>query len=330
MHMRSLAASILLTLLAACAGHPPAWEADQRVFDETSAKAHAGDVVAERELGEMYIRGRGVKADSIEGDKWLSMAADGGDVAAQIALAKAYQIGTGVPTDLVKAQQLFLKAAQQGDMAGESAAGYGYLKGIGTPVDYPQAQAWLEKAAKAGDLSAATNLGYMYLQGLGVQKDEVAAIGWYTQAAQLGSRPAQLLLADAFHYGRYGVTQDELMSKRYYGDAAGGILRSYSELAEVMKEIIDSHKVYPKAAVDAKQTGNVMVEFDCPGRKPTHVMVTQSSGVPLLDAAAVLAVSASYFPERDSSLDAATHFKIGVDFMLVGPDPPAVSTSATP
>ncbi|HEY4128298.1 MAG TPA: tetratricopeptide repeat protein, partial [Gammaproteobacteria bacterium] len=198
--MRSALPLLVVLSLAACASpRPPTAEQYSQAFDETSAKAATGDVVAERELGGMYFSGQGVPQDYAESADWYGKAAEGGDAQAQAQLGFAYEYGgRGVPKDAARGQALLLQAASQGLPIAESVAGYNFLSGTGTSADYGQAHVWLEKAAKAGEPSAATNLGSMYCRGDGVQKDEAACVSWYKQAAQLGSRPGQLLLADAY------------------------------------------------------------------------------------------------------------------------------------
>jgi uncharacterized protein len=51
----------------------------------------------------MYINGKGVKQDAIEGKKWLTNAADQGHTKAQYCLGVMYSTGTGVPQDMDEA-----------------------------------------------------------------------------------------------------------------------------------------------------------------------------------------------------------------------------------
>ncbi|HEY3645851.1 MAG TPA: energy transducer TonB, partial [Gammaproteobacteria bacterium] len=323
MYLRIIAAVAMLGLITAC---NPMVQADNQAFDEMKAKAEAGDPAAERELARRYLWGQGVKADAAESAKWLELAAQGGDTTAQLELGKFYTRGTGVAKDPVRAHQLFLQAAVQNSEA-QGIVGYDYLMGVGTPVDYGQAMSWLKKAAAAGDVNAPVSLGYMYASGLGTPKDEAAAMDWYKQAAARGSRISQLYLAGAYAQGLNGVTVDQATSDGYFAQAAQGMVKSYPELGEAMKQIIDAHAHldYPADAIKAGQAGITKLEFDCEDRKAGNVKVTQSSGFPALDAAASRAVVDSTFPFRGPALKGIKHFAIGVDFQPSPPEAPAAA-----
>lgn len=313
--MRFAYTFLALFLLAACASQPPALTEEQKAFADTKARAEAGDVVAERELALMYSQGKGTAWDTFKAIDWLSKAADAGDAEAEALLGLAYSSGTvGVSQDPVRAYELELRAAKQGFTLAEYTVGYDYQHGAGTAVDYPQAIAWFKKASDAGDPLAAVGLGYMYGEGLGVPKDASASIGWYKLAAQRGNRQAQLFVALTYRLGMYGVGKDPAQAEQYYDMASQGVMHNTGEMVEAMNQIIDGHKTYPRDAAVAKQGGLVKVEFDCPGRKAERVRIVQSSGFPLLDAAARQAVLDSTFPERDPSLNGATHFQIAVNF----------------
>jgi len=330
--MRIVLSLLAASLISACASDPALREvpspAQRQDFADKTAQAEAGDAVAERQIGEIYLKGGpGVFPDKDKAVTWLGKAAEAGDAQAELDMATLYERGIEIPQDFPKAHALLLQAADQGLPVAESAVGYDYLHGVGTDTDYAQALAWLQKAVKDGDATAAINLGYIYGFGLGVPKDDAAAMGWYQQAADLGNRQAQLFIASSYRTGGHGVIQDDAISQKYYALAAQGTIHSQAELGETMKEVIDAHKVYPKEAIAAKQSGNVTLGFDCPGRKPLHVKVTQSSGVPSLDAAASQAVLDSYFPDRDPSLNEMKHFVIAVDFEFTSQGAPADATA---
>jgi hypothetical protein len=59
--------------------------------------AEQGDADAQRELGRLYVFGRGVPKDEVEAAKWYRKAADQGDANAQRNLAILYVLRQGVP-----------------------------------------------------------------------------------------------------------------------------------------------------------------------------------------------------------------------------------------
>jgi len=82
--------------------------------EDLRKKAEAGDAKAQIELGMLYLDGKGVRKDAVEGVTWLRMAADQGDARGQVELGLAYATGTGVSKDVEKAFDLYRKSAEQG------------------------------------------------------------------------------------------------------------------------------------------------------------------------------------------------------------------------
>ena len=62
-------------------------------FEEWLEKAKAGDAVAQRTVGDMYLYGRGVEADYNQATEWYYKAAEQGeDVFLNIELAHLYKV----------------------------------------------------------------------------------------------------------------------------------------------------------------------------------------------------------------------------------------------
>lgn len=76
--------------------------------------AKMGYVPAKRKIGEIYLKGLGVKTDCIIAASWFKQAADAGDAQAQFQLGSLYQCGMGVEFNLAAAQEWLRRAAQQG------------------------------------------------------------------------------------------------------------------------------------------------------------------------------------------------------------------------
>lgn len=322
---------LMLSSLLFCAGCNPVKESRAQAFADAKAKAEAGDPAAERELGQMYIWGKGVWADEDQGVKWLQKAAADGDPQALGDLTDDYLSGFANPSDPAKAHAMRLQLAQHGVVQAEGAVGYDFAVGRGTPIDYSQALGWLRKAATGNNVAAIENLANMYAHGLGVGKDEAAVISLYKQAAALGNRHAQLFLASLYDVG-LDAPVDEAASQGYFAQAAGADVQSLPELSEAMIEIIEAHThtrdVYPDAALKAGQYGLVRVGFDCKDRRATDIKIIKSSGFPAIDAAAQLAVADSLFPGHASAVKWVHRFEIDVDFApgtLAAPAPAATT-----
>ncbi len=76
--------------------------------------AKMGYVPARRKIGEIYLKGLGVKTDCSIAAGWFRQAADAGDAQAQFHLGSLYQCGMGVEFNLTQAQEWLSRAANQG------------------------------------------------------------------------------------------------------------------------------------------------------------------------------------------------------------------------
>jgi TPR repeat protein len=125
-------------------------EPDSSKVKELVSKAQSGDVVAQRTLGAIMVRGEGVAKDVVQGWKWYQRAAEGGDSEAQVSLAVRFTHVDGPEKDLIKGAAWFLKAAEQGDAYAQRNIASMYFKGTGVPTNYEEAYAWYSIAAVKG------------------------------------------------------------------------------------------------------------------------------------------------------------------------------------
>lgn len=88
---------------------------DEALKESLLAKADAGDVEAQYELGWRHALGSSLELDDDEAVKWLQVAAGNGHKLAQNNLGARYVSGEGVERDLTEAWRLFYLAEQQGD-----------------------------------------------------------------------------------------------------------------------------------------------------------------------------------------------------------------------
>ena len=285
-------------------------------FKELGDFAAKGDKIAQGLLAQMYRDGLGITQDYAKSAVWYEKAALQGDDDAQMNLGWQYLTGEGVETDYDRAMQWLHKAAAQNNARAELYIGGIYMDGAGVAQDYAQAMHWFHKSSDDGDIYAPEKISALYYFGQGVKPDLDQALLWRKLAAERGNLHSELALSISYRNGTLGVTKDDALADKYYGDAVKHEMTNMNEMRDAMLMIIDSHKSYPPDAVKAKTTGVVRVSFDCPGTTPSHVRVDHSSGDKLLDAAAVTAVEQSEFPPKSRYLTGVNHFVLDINFQL--------------
>ena len=154
-------------------------------------KAEKGEAYPQFSLGNMYLDGRGVTKDEVEGVKWYRKAADQGYAPAQYFLGRMYADGRGVPKDVAEEMKWSRKAAEQGYAPSQNRLGEMYLEGVGATKDAAEAVKWFRKAANQGYVYAQNTLGEMYANGPGIPKDASEAYKWFSIAAAQGAEPAK-------------------------------------------------------------------------------------------------------------------------------------------
>lgn len=112
------------------------------------AAAQQGDARAFRQIGSMYLMGKG-----------------------------------GLPQSNSEALKWYYMAAQKGDSIGQSFLGSSYLDGYILPRSYADAAKWLTLAARQGDDIAQWRLAELYLNGNGVTQNFIKAYFWSSLAA---------------------------------------------------------------------------------------------------------------------------------------------------
>ncbi len=147
--------------------------------------AEAGNAEAQRAIGELYVRGRGVGQDYKEAARWYRKAAEQGNTDAQFALGGLYDRGRGVEKDRVEGGDWYRKAA------------------VG-----------LHRAAEQGDDVAQAKLGFMYQSGRGVPQDYAKAIKWYRKAAEQGNARGLLLMTSAGRIAEAAELAEQLVAEK--------------------------------------------------------------------------------------------------------------------
>lgn len=109
-------------------------------------------------------------------------------------LGVMYYKGQGVKADHLQGLEYFRKAASQGHANAQFILGSLYDKGEDVMQDRPAAASWYRKAAEQGHVQAQFNLGLMYTNGEGVEKNRQEAVVWLKKAARQGHQGAGKLL----------------------------------------------------------------------------------------------------------------------------------------
>jgi len=112
--------------------------------------AHAGNSLAQANVGAFHFMGRGTAKDVATAVEWLRKASDGNDLNGLFNLAQIYAHGDGVEKNLAEAAALYRRAAELGHYPSQSRLGYMYAHGEGLEKDRVQAYLWLTLAAQHG------------------------------------------------------------------------------------------------------------------------------------------------------------------------------------
>ncbi|HEX2117385.1 MAG TPA: tetratricopeptide repeat protein, partial [Alphaproteobacteria bacterium] len=196
--------------------------------------AEQGNADAQVQLGFMYARGDGVKADQAEAMRLYEQAAAQGNAEGMNAIGYKYDYGTGVPRDAAAAMSWYRKAIDHGSPRALNNLAIMYHQGRGIPADRAEALRLWMLAAEQGNQNAMHNLGSAYLEPP-ESRDVGLAFRWWQAAASGGHTGAMRSIAVELLSGRYvapdreqGIRWLELAAAR--GDAAamvdlGGLYR---------------------------------------------------------------------------------------------------------
>lgn len=121
------------------------------------AKAAAGDVRAQYELGLLLLNGEnGATRNPAQALKWLEAAAKAGSPEARYALGIMYQKGQGALQNFEVALQWFEAAAEQNHPGALYQAALMYKNGMSVPANYVKAYTFANLAAVQGNVDAMT------------------------------------------------------------------------------------------------------------------------------------------------------------------------------
>ncbi len=133
-------------------------------------------------------------------------------------LGQIFLKGTGVKKDIKNAHRFLKDAAERGHPVAMNDYGYLLQRGLGTDKDEKSAMEWFERAAALGEREAMNNIGTSYLDGRGVPKDNEMAFKWFLQAAEHNSTRGMFNVAEMYWHGA-GVKKDKEEAIRWFKQA---------------------------------------------------------------------------------------------------------------
>lgn len=133
--------------------------------------AAAGNMLAQRALGDLLILGKGIAQDKIRGVDLLHQSAEQGFAPAALSLGYSFEFGDGVTVDPAAAMSWYVKAAEAGLVRAQLIVARHYQQGNGVPVDDAEALRWLMHAADANNAEGQYLLGLAFLEGRGTPQN---------------------------------------------------------------------------------------------------------------------------------------------------------------
>lgn len=151
---------------------------------------------AQRELGDLYRLGRGVRQDQALAESWLRKASAGDDVEARFLLAVVLRGEDRRNPNCGEAGQLMQEAAERGFVQAQRELGFMVLNGWCVPWNAKKGVSWLRGAAERNDDIAQYLLAQSLRTGLGTAVNVAEANQWLKRAAAQGYEPAIQALAE--------------------------------------------------------------------------------------------------------------------------------------
>ena len=171
------------------------------------------DAYAQIQLGQMYLKGRGVKKDEKKAAQLYEKAANQGYKEAQFQIGQMYEEGRGVERNEKKAIEVYANLVNKG-WFGVKRECLGRLEKM--TQKQSEEEDWTQLITNA---DAQYKLGEIYEEGREVEKNEKKAIELYEKAANQGNPKAQYKLGKMYEEGR-GVKKDAKKAAELYEKAA--------------------------------------------------------------------------------------------------------------
>jgi len=164
------------------------------------AEAERGDSDAQVNLGYLFARGQGVRADQLEAFRLYALSAKQGNGEGMNALGFKYEHGTGIRPDAAKAVHWYCLAIARGNPRAMNNLALMLDAGKAVPKDRAEARSLWQQAAALDHVNAMYNLGVSYLADRDLPADPAEGQRWIFAAARRGHGGAAQLMR------RFGYT----------------------------------------------------------------------------------------------------------------------------
>lgn len=241
------------------------------VTDSLTAKANAGDPVAQYDLGYAYYASNGIEnyeRNTETALSWFRKSADQGYAPAMFMAGECLQFGKSKNVNL--ANQYYQNAIDvlnsvtdeqlEADSRQVAILGLIYYFGRCTPIDYDNAALCFEIAADSGEWMGNYYLAECYVKGRGKTKDSNKAKEYYLKAAEQGEMSAINTLgywaeeagdyAEAERWYKKAADAKNMWGRMYYANlltkGGNGIEKNIAKAIEyLLPEAVKKEKFYP-------------------------------------------------------------------------------------
>lgn len=277
--------------------------------------AAKGYLPAETTLGVLYVTGTGVAQDSDEAMRWFKKAALAGDFEGQVRLGLMYHWGSGVKADAAKAKMWLDKAAQhKSDCAAEFFFEMPFIIN-----GYFQ-----QNSINPKDVRGSIGVKFIYKDGraqnvtLMKSSGNLQADNAWLQATRDAKLPPW---PDSYH------TDDKTMG--FW--VAGPDLQLDQQFVAGIRSAIQSAVLFPQEVLvgGSKGTGRATVEFDYLDGSASDGKITESSGEPSEDTAALAAIVDAKYPATPKEY-AGQKLRLTIILNFQKVSPPDAGTHAVP
>lgn len=154
---------------------------------ELKEKAKAGDNISQYRLAILYIEGKSIQKDVIEGCKWLEFSAKSGNANAQYSLADQYSKGEGVSKNYDAAISWYKKAASKGHPDAMYKMGILMIYAKNNKNSVSEGESFIRDSAIKGNVNAQYELGLIYLrESEHIKSDGEESVRWLKKSADQG------------------------------------------------------------------------------------------------------------------------------------------------
>lgn len=189
---------------------------EKRAFDLCKKAAEQNIAEAQNRLGDLYIEGKGVEENLIEGANWFEKAAKQGLPLGELNIGLCYLEEFGRVKNDAEGIEWLSKAAEHGLARAQYILGSVYLWDYKKPFE---AIKWLKKADEQGNLNAKMLMAFCYKGGIGVKKNFAEVYNIYLEVAKQGDPDGIAELGFCYQCG-IGVEKNIIKARELYQKSA--------------------------------------------------------------------------------------------------------------